>query len=404
MKKLVITSVAVAILMVGCGGGKPKPKPIAPSSHQATFVESYSSAEITIRANGIGEDVKSASKDASLAAIWFALNGGDNPLLQLPKEKNAFSMVAEDFYKNANKYISYDGGIKSKKKEGGEYKIAKVFRINVAMLKNDLASQGIIKTIDGMSEDVMLPIIAVIPKDKSIKNDPAYDILTSAISEYLQDRDYEVKVLNTNKKTDKLISSALALSGNFDPMTAAAVEIGSDIYLQVSLEKTSRNVAGQKVQKASVSIKAFYTATNKQVGASTGFSQERVVSSFGALAQEGANDAANKVLDQIKKSWKKEIKRGKPFRVVASTNLGSSVDDALNDALRSTCKQVRRNAAGKTSFDFTLNCKGIQDAYELNKKIKENYKGAGQIFKELDSGSMLIIKIANSEEDEIVIE
>jgi len=402
MKKLLLSTVVAGILLVGCGGGEPKP--IAPNSHQATFVESYSSAEITVRARGVGEDVPSASKDAALAAIWFALYGGDNPLLQLPKEKNAFSMVAEDFYKNASKYISYDGGIKSKKIEGDEYKVDKVFRVNVAMLKSDLAAQGIIKSVDVMADDAMLPVIAVVPKDPSMVNDPAYDILMSAISEYLQDRDYEVKVINPNSKTNKLIKSALALSGNFDPMTAAAVEIGSDIYLQVSLEKTSRKIGGQRAQKASVSIKAFYTATGKQVGASTGFSEERVVSSFGALAQEGANDAANKVLDQIKKSWKKEIKRGKPFRVIASTNLGSSVDDALNDALRETCKQVRRNAAGKTSFDFTLNCKGVQDAYELNKKIKANYKGKGQVFKELDAGSMLIIKIANSADDEIVIE
>jgi len=400
MKNILLSSIVTALLLGGCG----QPKPIAPDSHQATFIESYSSAEISVRARGNGEDVASASKDASLAAIWFVLYGGDNPLLQLPKEKNAFSMVAEKYYKNASKYISYDGGIKSKKIEGGVYKVDKVFRINIALLKSDLASDGIVKSVDAMADNTLLPIIAVVPKDASMSKDPSYDVLMSAVSEYLQDRDYEVKVIDTNKKTNKLINSALALSGNFDPLMAKAVEIGSDIYLQVSLEKSSRNVSGQRAQKASVSIKAFYTATGKQVGASTGFSEERVVSSFGALAQEGANDAANKVLDQIKKSWKKETKRGKPFRVVASTNLGASVDDALNDALRASCKSVRRNAAGKTSFDFTLNCKDVQDAYELKKKITANYKGAGQVFKELDAGSMLIIKIANSDDDEITIE
>ncbi len=392
----------VSFFIAGC---KEAPQPaVVPNSHQATFVESFSTAEVTIRATGYGSSIALASQDAKLAALWFVLNGGDNPLLQLPKEKKSFANVQQEFYKNVNNYISYESGIKSKRVEDKTYKIAKVLRVNIALLKNDLASKGIITTVDEIAGEMMLPTIAVVPKDPSFLQDRSYDILTGAISEYLQDRDYEVKVVDGNKKTNKLIISALTLSGNFDPMAAAATEIGSDIYIQTSLEKTSRDMSGQKVQKAAVSLKAFYTATGKQVGASTGFSQERVVSSFGALAQEAANDAANKVLDQIKKSWKKELKKGRSFRVVASTDLGNGVDDALNDTLRSICKNVRRNAVGKTSFDFTLNCNKIQDGYELYKKIKANYKGAGQIFKELDAGSMLILKVANSKDGEIVIE
>ena len=401
-----LLAVTVAVVFTACGGGTKVPEPSAPKSHQAGLIESQSATEVLVRATGIGATMGQALSDSRMTSLWFVLLGGNNPMLQTPKEKNLFEMYSEEFYKNASKYIAYQSGPKSKKVVAGQLHVAQLLRINSGMLREDLVAKGVLTSVDAMSDALGTISVAVIPKDKELWNDTHYLAAVDVVSEYLQDRNFEVTVLKANKKTNKIINKAAALSGNIDPMYALAMQTGADIYIRVNLDKSSRKVAGSEVRKASVSMAAFYTATAKQVGASTGYSPERVVSSYTSITQEATNDATEKVLGQIQKSWKREMKKGKYFKVVITTSegLGKEVDRPMYRALKRTCKRVKRNGASSSMFDYTLQCLDVEDSMALLDKIEGNYDGSGSVFREMDAGSLLVLKVANSQDDEIIIE
>ena len=397
---------SVVLMFSACGGSKVAPVTTSPVSHQAGLIESQSATEVLVRATGMGSTMGKALTDSRMASIWFVLLGGNNPILQTSKEKNLFEMYSEEIYKNASKYIAYQSGPKSKKVVAGQLHVAQLLRINTGMLREDLIAKGVLVSVDAMSEALGTISVAVIPKDKELWDDTHYLAAVDVVSEYLQDRNFEVTVIKAAKKSNKIINKAAAISGNIDPMYALAMQTGADIYIRVNLDKSSRRVAGSLVRKASVSMAAFYTATAKQVGASTGYSPERVVSSFTSITQEATNDAAEKVLGQIQKSWKREMKKGKYFKVVITTSegLGKEVDRPMYKALKQTCKRVKRNGASSSMFDYTLQCHGIEDSMALLDKIEANYDGAGSVFREMDAGSLLVLKVANGEDDEIIIE
>lgn len=401
-----ILLVALLAAFSGCGGGsKAKPKDVAPVSHEATLIESQSATEVLVSAKGMGANMAQAMDDSRLAALWFVLEGGSNPMLQNTKEKQSFEMYAAEIYKGASKYIAYESKLKSKQVVGGKYKVGRNFRINTGLLREDLVQKGVVKSIDALSSDLGTISVSVIPKNPKLWNDTHYLAAVDVVGEYLQDRDFDVTIVKAAKKTNKILNKAAALSGVVDPMYALAMQTGSDIYIRVNLDKTSRKVAGSEVKKASVSMAAFYTATAKQVGSSTGYSPERVVSSYTSVTQEATNDATEKVLGQIQKSWKKEIKRGKYFKVVVTVAEGiRGADRPMYSAVKSSCAKVKRNGAGSNVFDYTLQCKGVQDVMGLLEKIEENYEGPGRIFREMDAGSLLVLKVANGEDDEIILE
>lgn len=395
----------MSVFLTACGGEKVKPAAssgpiiIEPNSHQVTFIESTSTAETMLRATGSGSNMDFAIVDSKRAAVWFTLFGGDKPILQTPAERNQFKAVQNGVYKNANKYVSYDGGIKGKKIEGGQTHVDKIYRINIQLLKDDLVAQGIIKLTDELEEDAVLPVIAIVPSfgydDKDLMKH-GMDV----VAEYLQDRDFEVKVLDGKNKTKPMLKKALAVSGNIDPMYMLALENGSDIYIEYN-----PRIDGEGFQKAAVSIKAYYTATSKQVAATTGYSASRRGANSRALLQEGTNDAADKVTSQILKSWKKETRKGRSFKVVVtvSSRHAKNAYMPLTDALSDSCR-ITEEKAGASVFDFVVRCKKIDSSRALLKAVSNSYTGPGQIFRELTSGSMLLIKIADSASDEIEIE
>ena len=83
----------------------------SPKSTQAVFVETYSPAEVTIKAWGVGEDVENAEVDAKKEAIYFVLTTMSDPLLQTLEEKSAFEAMKENFFQKGNyeRFISFFG-------------------------------------------------------------------------------------------------------------------------------------------------------------------------------------------------------------------------------------------------------------------------------------------------------
>ena len=400
LKKSALSAIVV-IAITACGGSEPMPAMGAPLSKQATFVESTNSAEVTIKAAGLGNSMKNAVMDSRKAALWFALYGGTSPILNTKDAKNKFENIEDKYYDDVLKYISYESGIKKKQQGNNQYRITKIYRVNVAMLKEDLTNDGVITSVADLGDSISLPTMAVVFNKKTTRENASTTIGADAVAEYFQNEDFEVVIPDANEKVNGMLKSAMALNGNMDPMYLIALQSGADIYASLNVDTTSRNAHGSVVKKASVSLKVYYTATGKQLAVSTGYSPERVTSSYSPLIQEATNDAAMKVVAQIKKSWIKESKKGKLFKVVATASTNDA-ERAFYKVMKKVCEKARKNHGTKKTFDYSANCK-VDDATSLFYEIEENYTGSGKVFKEFDSGSLLLLKIGNSQNDEFEI-
>ncbi|WP_114418310.1 DUF6175 family protein [Marinospirillum perlucidum] len=393
----------LALLLTACASApestvKPTDPPL---SHQATLVESYSSTENLIRATGLGNNLAEARDDARKAAVWFALFGGSNALLNTDGQRQSFRNYEGEFWANAMRYINHESGLLSKRQEAGQSRIERSFRVDIAKLKEDLVARNILTSTQALAADLANPRITVIAED------PQGDARHAAnvFSEYLQDRNYEVQVMDASENINEIVQQAATLEGNLDPMYLLALQTGSDIYIRVDAEVAERQIAGNRVAQSTVNATAYYTATASQLGAANGYSEERAIAGGAALTAEAANDAANKVLGQINRSWQREAARGKAFKVVVSA--GPSVGDVsrnVHQMFNQVCNRVRRNAAGTTSFDYTVNCEGQADAFELLMDLQDNYQGPGRVFRVMDSGAFLVLRIGESESNSIIIE
>jgi uncharacterized protein YukE len=396
--------ILTTLLIISACASQPKHTPPEPSdppvSRQATTVESYSANETLVRAVGLGHDTSEARLDARKAAIWHSLFGGTNALLSSPEQRQAFSRVEADFYSHAMDYIALEGEIVSSQVEGGQQRIERIFRVNTARLKDDLVAKNILQATRDLAANLANPTIAVIAKN------PAGDDRHAAgvFSEYLQQRGFEVVVLAANDRINQIVQQAAALSGNIDPSYMLALQNGSDIYITLDAEVAERTVARNRVAQATVNAVAYYTATGAQLAASTGYSPERALSGSGALTAEAANDTANNVLGQIQRSWQREAEIGRSFKVVYSVSpeLGD-LSRELHQLSQQVCQNARRNAAGANSFDYILTCQG-KDTMGLLIALQDNYRGPGQIFRVMDAGAFLVVRVGHAQSDEILIQ
>ncbi len=371
-----------------------------PACYEATFVESSGTAEVMVKAGGIGCSVEEALKEAKKTAIWFVLESGEQPILKSDAEKTKAYGFEIKMYQNPDKYIRWTSDIKSKSKTGDKTKAVYLFRVDTAMIMQELAAAGVISTMEEISEEIGLPTISVFA-DKG--GDFARTAVT-VIQEYFQDNDLEVFKASQGAAVDKIVSKISMLEGaETDPMHDMALTLGTDIYAKVNFSEMRGSIGS----KASVTLEVFETASGKLLASTTGYSAERRVTDKNALIQEAVNDAASKVLSQIKKEWTKMAKSGKPFKITVLSNSsdGAAADEAVYGALKKlTKKPIKRVAGGKSSFTYIAYVKNVSNAYELFQEIKKSYKGPGQLEKVSDSGSFLVLKAAGSGEIELKIE
>ncbi|WP_456484819.1 DUF6175 family protein [Desulfurobacterium sp.] len=402
MKKKVTLLLVGLLLSTSCAStGKQlcrMPNTVEPLSREAQFVESSSTAEYIILATGKGCTVDQARNDARKAAIWFVLFGGDRPLLQTSKERRKAKAILGEILRNPQNYIRWESEPKSKRKEGPYIVMSFLFKVDVEALKQKLLDEGVLEATEEISEEVGLPFIAVLPAS----NDEFSKFAVTVIEEYLQDRDYEVYVPEGNEKIDKIIKTVAALEGKTDPYYMEAMQAGSDIFVKVKTSVWKVNKYGRTFLKASAEAKAYETATGKLLGASTGFSPERNVTSPEAVVQEATNDLADKITLQIKKAWIKETRKGKPFKVVvfSSEDQFRDVDRSLYRLFRKLSRRpIKRLASGKSATTYVVYVKDIPNAYELFMKLEDMYSGPGKLEKVLDTGSLLIIKAGSGDTD-----
>ncbi|MDX1811312.1 MAG: DUF6175 family protein [Gammaproteobacteria bacterium] len=396
MKHLLVSAM-IALLIVGCGKKIVKPAADAPPvSHEVREVESTSSAETMLRATGQGPTVEIAISDAKKAAIWYLLYAGTKPLLKTPEEKRAAQQVEGKLYASLDKYVRHTSDLKSKRKSGETTIVDIVVKLDVAMIKDFLVSNDVIRTSAEVADEVGLPAISIVAS----KTGKDADIAKNTLSEYLSDRNFEVNVVEQSGKLGELTGKLAKLSGNTDPAYAWALEAGSEVYIEVKVNTEKGVVSGVSTKKASVTANAYETSTARQLGSTTGHSSERAASGYDALIQEAANAVADKIISQIRKSWLQEADKGKWFKLIAFTNTSDAdkVDRAIYRALKSMpSAKIKRLAAGKSTFQYQVRVKEIANAFELLDSLSMKYQGPGKITRELESGTLLVIKAGSGD-------
>ncbi|MBE0506801.1 MAG: hypothetical protein IBX50_08790 [Marinospirillum sp.] len=392
------------LLLTGCASSKnkhPTPEPgDPPLSRQVVLVESYSAAELLVRTTGLGHSMATARDDARKAALWFVLLGSNNPLLADQTSQQAFRNHEKDLYTNVMQYITYESDVLSRREDNQQIRIERNYRINMDQLRADLISRGVISSITTLASQVSNPQISIITADSSQASTQA----ATVFAEYLQRRGFQVVVVEASRAINKQVQQAAALSGTLDPSYLLALQTGSDIYIALDNQIATRNLAGTEISQSAVTATAYYTATSAQLGAATGYSSERAVAGSGAISGEAANDAASKLLGQISRSWQQEATQGRSFKVVASaTPEMGDISRPIHQLFNQVCHQVRRNAAGSSSFDYILTCK-TRDVMDLLFELEDNWRGPGKIFRVMDSGAFLIIKVGYTDSDDIIIQ
>ncbi|MCX7761849.1 MAG: DUF6175 family protein [Candidatus Kryptonium sp.] len=342
-----------------------------PVSREATFIESYSPSEVTIRASGIGKDNKQAELDGRRAAVWYVLLGATDPILQTPEERKAFEGIQDEIFdaKNISKYISfetteYEARVKL---ADGRVKITKYYRVNKKLLTDDLVAKNIIKPKEEITEAIGLPFIMVVPE--APKGVSPVDLLRSdrllkkgaeVIESYLTARKYDVQVPEQMETLSELAQAQAGLKGiEEDYAYQLALAIGSDVYITYNVKVERRYIGSTEYRKAVVAARAYETTTARLLGTETGYSGEYAVPEE-AVVEEAMNDAIDKVLSRIMAYWKDDLTRGLQFKILfrITGNFDEDTHDEIlmstETALRKLCNRIKQNVVTDQTMDYIV--------------------------------------------------
>jgi len=292
-----------------------------PISREATFLESYSPTEVTIRASGIGKNNAQAELDGRRSAVYFVLIGSTDPILQTNEERMAFEKIQDEIFdeNNIKRYISFETTEYEQrvKLSDGRVKITKVYRVNKKLLTDDLIARNVIKPKEEITEAIGLPFIMVVPE--APKGVSPVDLLRSdrllkkgaeVIESYLTARKYDVQVPEQMETLSELAQAQAGLKGvEEDYAYQLALAIGSDVYITYNVKVEKRYVGSTEYRKAVVAARAYETTTARLLGTETGYSGEYAVPEE-AVVEEAMNDAIDKVLSRIMAYWKEDLTRG----------------------------------------------------------------------------------------------
>ncbi|PIO49208.1 MAG: hypothetical protein CMR00_00580 [[Chlorobium] sp. 445] len=364
-----------------------------PKSQEATFVESYSPTEVTLKAKGIGFNVDEAERDARKCAVYFLLYSANDAILQTPAEKEAFKAIEQEFFTDANinNYITFmSNSILSKVKlQDGSVKVEKLIRVNREKLKEDLVAKGAIagtKDLAAIAGNPFIMVLPEVPKGQSpiaaLQRDPNIKKGAEVIESYLTARRYEVRVPEQQDAVNDLVSAKKAVAGIQDDIAyKLALSIGADIYISYNVKIEQGSIG----KKASVGCRAYETTTARLLGTETGYSPERPDVPEAALIEEAMNFAIDRVLSRINAYWKEDIASGRQykviFRITGKFDDPDDLTDALEDVLKEVTTKRKNNATTKETVDWILwqnsyeserdFFKAISKAFEANKNIKK---------------------------------
>lgn len=330
MKKFFVLFAVLVLSIYSCGGtSDPKPvdrKTNLPISNEATFVESYSSSEVSIAATGYGVNMETATIDLKKAAVLFVATGGTDPIVKAPQEKANFNMISEEMFQMSviNTFITNESKPKQTigvTKDGVQMKkVTKYVRVDKRKVKEYLVQKQVVISKDELTEAVGTPFIMVIPEAQ--KGVEPLDLLANnllakagaaAIESYLTAREYDVVVPEATNVLNQITELSSELAGiEEDQIAKVNRVIGSDIYITY-LAVINSGANGTK--KASVTVKAYETTTGRLLGTETGYSPSIKMSSDQALIENAIGDAVNNVLARVQTYWKKDLKKGLQYKI-----------------------------------------------------------------------------------------
>ena len=230
------------------------------------MIESTNPEEWMVRATGGGATTEMALADAKRAVVWYVLFGGRTRMLQTADDQNAVMAYEHEVFENAPSFITYESGIKGKRAEGGKTYLTKNYRVRVDLIRGFLESRNVIASQEEINDKLDLPIVMI---TKPTNGDEAF--AATVMGDYFQSRGFEVNVVDNTEKTNAMVDSVLALEGEVDPAFSLAMSLGADVLVKVDAfgeEAKGKFVTGQQ---GSVSVKAYYSTTGRQLAAATGF-------------------------------------------------------------------------------------------------------------------------------------
>jgi len=366
MKKLIY---GFLLVLLGFSAGYSQKN--LPVSREATFIESYSPTEVTIKASGIGKDNKVAEIDGRRAAIYYVLIGATDPILQTPDERKAFESIQDEIFdeRNIAKYITFESTeYESRVKlADGRVKITKYYRVNKKLLTDDLVARNVIKPKEEITEAIGLPFIMVVPETP--KGVSPIDLLRSdrllkkgaeVIESYLTARKYDVQVPEQMETLSELAQAQAGLKGvEEDYAYQLALAIGSDVYITYNVKVEKRYIGSTEYRKAIVAARAYETTTARLLGTETGYSGEYAVPEE-AVVEEAMNDAIDKVLSRIMAYWKDDLTRGLQFKLLfrITGNFDEDTHDeilmATESALKKLCNRTKQNVVTDQTIDYIV--------------------------------------------------
>lgn len=398
-----------ALFLMSCAA--PLKQPIMPVANEATFIESYSPAEVTIRATGVGvgeNNSVGAEQDLKRTAVQFVLLMGSDPLISTPEERMRFQNIQEMFYENVDKYITWSASevtSQSRTTWNGHpaLKRTKAVRIHRENLRRDLTERGVLVARAELEEAQGNPVIMVIPDSPAgqtplqvlDKNSLAKQA-AAVIESYLTARMYEVVVPRAMDQIDQMTKLQADIAGaSEDPAYAMAMAIGSDVYFVYSGQVGNG--------KASVAVKAYETTTARLLGTETGYSKTRPGAAQGALVEEAVSDAVDKVLERIKAYWQADLKQGLQYRIIFRVE-GSFSPDALEslqmkigDLIEENFDKSKENVLTAKTMDYNIWAK--KDDFSRSAKIyqmlKEQLAGKAKLRQININRKLLILAIEN---------
>ena len=384
MKKgLTMTLTIMMVIIAGCGK-----KAMIPATGEATFVETYSPAEVTILATGVGSNLNEAEKDARYQAVNFVLLGGTDPLLQTPEEKMKFEMVKTEILDkdSVRKFISFEDDKYQKRVRtpDGRIKITKIMRVNKRMVEEFLVSKAVLKSREEISEAIGMPFVMVIPQ--TTKEESPIDLLNSdflymkgaqIIESFLTARKYDVQVPDQSVTINELVGAMTDERGIAEDVSYLyALTIGCDIYVTYTVDITS---ARYGTKKASVGVRIYETTTARLLGTETGYSPEVSTSSDQVVMESAFNDCMDRVLSRMTAYWKDDIKKGMQYKLIVKF-IGSytrdkieSIQFGITDIVNGIANKTKENIFSDKTIDLLIWSKA--DEYENARKVYTALKG-----------------------------
>ncbi len=401
MEKILIS--LSCLFFFACSSNQPQAKVVKKTSFScetsSQFIESYDTGNFLLRARGKGKSISEVKKNAKKDALCYALIKGNHSILDSKKKRKNFTKYADEIYNDLHIYTSIKGREKSRSEEDGLYVFEYIVIVNEKNLRKDLADIGVITGVDKLNKSLGNQSFIVMKNDKN-------NFATSVMEKYLIDRKFNlINKSSINKKSRNATLSVLTdiYGGEEDFVNKKYANIlnsGSDVFVEVETTLTNSKSSGVATKQASVSIKAYESATNKIISSKTGHSPQRATTNTNALIEEATNDAANKVTKSVSSKWKNYLQDGKPMRVLmvsVDTDNFNRVGDAFYDALQGLSDNVQLLSKGVVSSDYLVQVKNIKQANDLFEQINGAYEGDGKLFMEIAINNFLIIKIGSSD-------